>query len=120
MELTLYTEEFFNSAHLLKDYDGKCSRMHGHTWKISLWVKGSAKDRDKIGILWDFNNLNKIINKLDHQYLNDILNKNPSVENLTIYIYESLKKDYKKLKFKVRVYESIIKKESYCEAGDFQ
>jgi 6-pyruvoyltetrahydropterin/6-carboxytetrahydropterin synthase len=24
----------FDSAHFLKDYHGKCERMHGHTYKI--------------------------------------------------------------------------------------
>jgi len=119
LELTLYTEEYFNSAHLLKGYEGKCARMHGHTWKICVWVKGSDKERDNVGILWDFNNLGKIINDFDHQFLNDVINNNPSVENLALYVYETLKKNHKKLKFKIRIYESIIKKESYCETGDF-
>jgi len=40
MIITLYTEEFFNAAHLLENYNGKCSEIHGHTWKVSLWIKG--------------------------------------------------------------------------------
>ncbi len=119
MELTLYTEGYFNAAHHLENYDGKCSQMHGHTWKISLWIRGDEKKRDKAGILWDFNKLNKIINELDHKYLNEVLNINPTVENISLYIFNTLKKDSPDLLFKVRIYESIIKKESYCEVGDF-
>lgn len=117
--LTLYTEEFFSSAHRLQDYEGKCSQLHGHTWKVCVWVRGDEKLKNKIGLLWDFNNLKKIINDLDHKYLNDIIQGNPSVENLTTYIYRSVKKDFPKLQFRIRVYESIIKKESFCETGDF-
>ena len=119
MILTLYTEEYFNSAHLLEGYDGKCSQIHGHTWKISVWIKGDENKKNKIGILWDFNNLNKLVNKLDHKYLNDVMKKNPTVENITIYIYNIFKNEHPDLDFKIRIYESIIKKEAYCEAGDF-
>ena len=119
MELTLYTEDYIDSAHSLLNYDGKCSKIHGHTWKISLWIKGDDSLLDKSGILWDFGNLKKITSSLDHANLNEIINESPSVENISIFIYTKLKKDYPKLKFKLRIYEKIIKKESYCEIGDF-
>ncbi len=117
--LNLYTEEFFNAAHLLCGYDGKCSQMHGHTWKICVWIRGDESSVDDVGILWDFNNLKKIIDRLDHKYLNEVLNNNPSVENLTLFVYKELKNGSPALEFKIRIYESIIKRESYCEAGDF-
>ena len=119
MTLTLYTEGFFNAAHLLNGYNGKCSQLHGHTWKVCVWIKGEEEKKDSVGILWDFGNLKKITNQLDHKSLNDILPENPSVENIAIFIYNKLKKDSPDLLFKVRIYESIIKKESYCETGDF-
>lgn len=119
MELTLFTEGYFNAAHHLENYDGKCSQMHGHTWKVCLWIKGEEEKRDKAGILWDFNKLNKILHELDHKYLNEVLKINPTVENISFYIYDFLKKDSPDLLFRVRVYESIIKKESFCEVGDF-
>ena len=119
MIITLYTEDFFNAAHLLKDYNGKCSEIHGHSWKVSLWIRGEESQKDNIGILWDFNNLKKIIEQFDHKNLNNILPSNPTVENITIFLYKQLKNDYPKLLFKVRVYENITKKESFCEIGDF-
>ena len=119
MQIMLYTEEFFNAAHQLVGYDGKCSEIHGHSWKVSVWVKGEEKQKDKVGILWDFNNLKNIVDKLDHKMLNEVLDDNPSVENLSKYIYTKLKQNHLELHFKVRVYESVIKKESYCEVGDF-
>ncbi|HOJ62953.1 MAG TPA: 6-carboxytetrahydropterin synthase [Spirochaetota bacterium] len=119
MELTLYTEDYFDSSHFLLNYDGKCGNIHGHTWKICLWVKGDSSQLDNSGILWDFNNLKKIVSKLDHKNLNEIFNFSPSVENISLYIYQELKQNCPFLKFRIRIYEKIVKKESYCELGDF-
>ncbi len=119
MTLTLYTENYFDSAHFLENYDGKCSNLHGHTWKIAVWVRGDSSQLDKIGLLWDFTNLKKILDGLDHKILNDVLKKNPTAENITIYVFQKLKSDFENLLFKVRVYEKIIGEGSYCEAGDF-
>lgn len=119
MKLTLYTEGYFSAAHHLENYNGKCADIHGHTWKVSLWIRGDQDKLDSVGLLWDFNKLNKILHELDHKDLNSILKINPTVENLSLYIYKRLKDDSPYLEFKIRVYESIIKKESYCELGDF-
>jgi len=119
MLLKLYTEDFFNAAHYLKGYNDKCSELHGHSWKICVWVQAEENKKNSIGLLWDFNNLKKIIDSLDHKSLNNILNVNPTVENLVLFIYNELKKNDPDLEFKVRIYESITKKESFCETGDF-
>jgi 6-pyruvoyltetrahydropterin/6-carboxytetrahydropterin synthase len=119
MKLELYTESYFSSAHILDGYPGKCSQLHGHTWKVCVWVRGDESDLDDVGILWDFSNLDKTTDELDHRYINDIVGINPTAENITVYIYKELKKDSSHLDFRIRVYESIVKKESYCEAGDF-
>ena len=57
-----------------------------------------SHDLDEIGIVYDFKKLksllNKIIDKLDHQYLNDISPfdiLNPTSENVAKYIFDSLK-----------------------------
>lgn len=35
----LKAEKTFDSAHFLSNYDGKCSNIHGHTWKVVVEVK---------------------------------------------------------------------------------
>jgi 6-pyruvoyltetrahydropterin/6-carboxytetrahydropterin synthase len=119
MFLTLYTEEYFSAAHHIEGYDGKCSQLHGHTWKVCVWVKGNETIKQANGILWDFNNLKKITNSFDHTCLNDTLEDNPTVENITANIYKDLKNENAELLFKVRVYENLHSRHSYCEAGDF-
>jgi 6-pyruvoyltetrahydropterin/6-carboxytetrahydropterin synthase len=119
MYLTLYTEDFFNAAHFLKGYDGKCSELHGHSWKVCVWIQGEDSQKNSVGLLWDFNNLKALINEFDHKNLNEVFKENPSVENLARHAYKKFKDKNPELKFKVRIYESITKKESYCETGDF-
>ena len=49
---TLSIETAISAAHLLRDYEGPCSRIHGHNWKIRVEV--SANELDKHGIAIDF------------------------------------------------------------------
>lgn len=111
--MKLKTEGTFDAAHHLVGYKGKCANVHGHTWRVIVWAEGSFLSTNKTGILWDFTNLKKILDELDHTDLNEIFVKDsPTAENIAYYILGILKTDYKKeklanfLEFKVRVYES--------------
>jgi len=112
----LRIESDFDAAHKLVGYEGKCAELHGHTWKVEVFVVGQKLN--DIGVLVDFNmleeRLNKIIERLDHKFLNDIKEiGNPTCENLSKYIFENLKDLPKNVKLeKVRVWESG---KSWCE-----
>ena len=124
-KLILHTETTIDSAHYLKNYDGKCANLHGHTWFIEVWVKGSPRQLDDVGILFDFTHIKKIKEKFDHKLINELdyfaidIPINPTAENITMIIYEELKKIRHDLEYKVRVYETKVGKETYCEYGDF-
>lgn len=121
--LTLHTEVVIDSCHKLKDYEGQCSRLHGHTWLVEIWIKGEPYQKDKVGILFDFGNVKKIKDIFDHQFLNEIPpfdTINPTAENLTEHFYCKLKTENPNLMFKVRVYETKIGKETWCEFGDWE
>ena len=123
MKLTLYTETFIDSAHQLRGYNGPCCNIHGHIWKLGIWIKGTEDQLDRVGILYDFTRIKEIHNLLDHKFINDIppFNKvNPTAENLVMFIYNTLKNKSPELLFKVRVYETPVGKETYCEGGDFE
>lgn len=64
----------FASAHLLRDYPGDCSRLHGHNWKVEMMVV--ARKLNSNGITIDFREIKKqtkvVVKLLDHQYLNEI------------------------------------------------
>lgn len=122
MEITLYTEIAIDSCHQLRGYDGACSRMHGHTWFVRLWIKGDESEKDEVGILYDFGNVKKLKDIYDHRFLNEIPpfdEMNATAENITRVIYDELKLQKPQLKFKVRLYETKVGKETYCEMGDF-
>jgi 6-pyruvoyltetrahydropterin/6-carboxytetrahydropterin synthase len=119
VELTLYTEGYFDAAHYIERHAGKCSRLHGHTWKICVWIKGDDSLLDTNGILWDFGNLKEITDRYDHQTLNEIIPGNPTAELLVKDVYERLKRMNTDLLFRVRVYENTVSRESWCEGGDF-
>lgn len=121
--LTLHTEVVIDSSHQLRGYDGNCSRLHGHTWFIEVWIKGDPKFKDEVGILFDFGNVKKIKDQFDHQFLNDIApfdKINSTAENLVEHFYNELKENRSELFFKVRVYETKVGKETWCEFGDWE
>lgn len=119
-EYILHTEFAFDAAHSLEGYEGKCSQLHGHTWFVEVWIKGCATELQSNGILFDFGNVKTIKDKLDHKHLNKALpGMNPTAENLAHYIYDCLWLINSKLKYKVRLYETKVGKETWCEYGDF-
>lgn len=122
MLLRLYTETVIDSCHKLIGYDGKCQNLHGHSWKICVWIRGDSKYKDEVGILFDFGNIKSIKEKYDHKLLNEIPpfdRINPTAENISETIYNELNSIRPELDFKIRVYETAVGKETYCEVGDF-
>jgi 6-pyruvoyltetrahydropterin/6-carboxytetrahydropterin synthase len=107
----------FNAAHKLKGYSGKCAKLHGHTWRVEVFVIG--KKLDEVGMLVDFEVLKKRIKEVTEKFDHNLLNNfeeigNPTSENIARYIFESLK-DFLPGNFrleKVRVWESSS---SWCE-----
>ncbi len=95
-------EFWFDAAHRVVDYSGKCENLHGHTYKLVVTVSGDIKSN---GMVLDFAILKriveeKIINFLDHKYLNDLF-ENPTTELIASWIYNTLTAELKKLDCKV-------------------
>lgn len=83
----------FDSAHYLENYNGKCERLHGHTYKLEVCLTGQ---KDEAGLVFDFSELKKIVNeqiitRLDHNLLNKTLDFNPSAENILEWVWNQLK-----------------------------
>lgn len=82
----------FEAAHHLPNYNGACSRLHGHSYKMQVTVSGSV---DEItGMVMDFNVLktivkDKVVDRYDHQNLNNFF-VNPTAENMVIHIFRDL------------------------------
>ena len=91
----LSIETAISAAHLLRDYEGPCSRLHGHNWKIRVEV--NSDELDKHGIAIDFLDLKnitwKVIGKFDHNNFNDISpfdELNPTAEHIVKYFYDEI------------------------------
>lgn len=98
-------------AHNLKlDYESKCSNLHGHNWIVTVYMKSETLDQN--GMVMDFTHIKKEIHdKLDHQYLNDIVDFNPTAENIAKWIADQLGKkcyrvDVQESEGNVATYES--------------
>jgi 6-pyruvoyltetrahydropterin/6-carboxytetrahydropterin synthase len=112
------TKEFrFEMAHALFGHDGPCKNIHGHSYILSITVKGEPErmdDSPKEGMVMDFSDLKRIVNEeiikeFDHAL---VLSKNvpdallnslkdnkliicdfqPTCENLVSFFAEKLKK----------------------------
>jgi 6-pyruvoyltetrahydropterin/6-carboxytetrahydropterin synthase len=87
----------FAAAHRLRDYEGACSRLHGHNWKVE--IEAEATSLNELGMAIDFKLLKEAaraaVNNLDHRVLNEVTpfdRKNPTAENLAAYLYEALRR----------------------------
>jgi 6-pyruvoyltetrahydropterin/6-carboxytetrahydropterin synthase len=82
---------YFDAAHFLPNYKGKCESPHGHTYRLEVEVEGELGGG---GMVLDFNEIKKVverevIEKLDHSSMNDVL-PNPTSENITQWIWSKL------------------------------
>ena len=94
--MQIYKEFNIEAAHRLPNVpEGhKCARLHGHSFKVSIYVEGPVGDDS--GWVMDFADIKKVFApiyaQLDHHYLNDIKGlDNPTSENLAKWIWDRLK-----------------------------
>lgn len=97
---TLVKEFRFEAAHRLPSHDGKCRRLHGHSWVCRLVVRGDTLQgagSPKSGMLLDYGQIKLALapileGQLDHHYLNESLPlENPTSECIAQWLYERLK-----------------------------
>jgi len=92
----LRVEEEFSAAHFLSHYKGKCEKLHGHNYRVRLWLCGEKLDEG--GMLFDFSimkkKLREVLALLDHSNLNDIeiFRGDPSAERIAKFIFEEIQK----------------------------
>jgi 6-pyruvoyltetrahydropterin/6-carboxytetrahydropterin synthase len=87
----------YDSAHFLRNYHGKCERLHGHRYVVELAL--TSETLDESGIAYDFvdvkRHLRDLANELDHNNLNDLPPFDvvePSAENQARFFYDELKR----------------------------
>ncbi len=111
----------FAAAHKLNDYQGQCSNVHGHTWKVEISV--TSDHLNESSMVMDFKDLKTalliILDRYDHGYLNEISpfdTLNPTAENIAREIYQDFKAVCTGCKLsKVKVWESASSCATYWE-----
>lgn len=125
------SEASFDAAHFLKGYEGKCGNIHGHRWRVVVYVRGEKlKDvLNEKGMIMDFTDfkikLKEISERFDHKLIYEdgslkdstircleeegfaLVNVpfRTTAENFSKYIYKELKKDSPEID-RVEVYET--------------
>lgn len=118
----LIITDHFSSAHYLREYEGACENLHGHTWNVEIAI-GSDKV-NKIGLVVDFkelkDDLKRIVERWDHICLNDLpefKDMNPSTENMARWLYKEFQRNLPQdvhMKYS-RVWESNSASVKYTE-----
>ncbi len=118
--MMLLTKIFhFDMAHVLKDYDGPCRNIHGHSYELRVTVKGEPindPQSPKNGMVMDLHDLKclvneQIVNRLDHAFVLSsamptdfleivqrdfekvvVVDYQPTSENLILYMVHRLQK----------------------------
>lgn len=88
----------FEASHRLEHHDGKCCRLHGHTYRLELVFTGAVRPPragdPQSGFVVDFGVLEEVVKgelidaHLDHTHLNDAIPELPytSAEYLSAWI----------------------------------
>ena len=112
-------EDSFDAAHCLRDYEGACSRLHGHTYRVRAAFRfDSLADS---GLAFDFRKakavVRTVLDYLDHQYINDLAEfsvQNPSAEAIAKLIFDRVKESVPQT-YSVSVWETATACATYFE-----
>jgi 6-pyruvoyltetrahydropterin/6-carboxytetrahydropterin synthase len=98
MSIIKITKQFsFEMAHALRNYDGLCRNIHGHSYKMDITLAGQPlhdENSPKNGMVMDFGDLKRLVNEevislLDHAL---VLNSKTDAQ-----LVEVLKQNYEKI-----------------------
>lgn len=138
----LKTEHSFDSAHFLAGYEGKCSNIHGHRWRVEIEVQSEAlKSGGQLdGMIIDFGDLKSdvkdMVDYFDHaliiqentmreQTLNCLVEDGfkvlqvgfrPTAENFAAFFFRIMKEKGYNVK-SATVYETPTNSASYEEGS---
>ena len=94
---TVSAQAHYDAAHFLRNYQGKCAKLHGHRYVVEAAVR--LQTLDDSGIAFDFADLKGALrglaDGLDHENLNELpqfQGVETSAENQARWFFEELKK----------------------------
>lgn len=91
----LSVETTISAAHYLKGYEGPCSDLHGHNWRIVAEVESGQLN--EVGMVIDFKDLSDILRDTARRYDHVTLNQiepfdriNPTAEHISRLIFTEM------------------------------
>ena len=93
---SIRTEFEFEASHKLDlPYESKCVNLHGHSYRAAATFQPLSGELNDVGMIVDFTVIKKIIkekieDRLDHAYLNDIFEVNATAEYMSKWICDEL------------------------------
>lgn len=98
MTWTLSKSYRFEASHVLPKHLGKCGRLHGHSWTMTVEVVGRSLNvaGPESGMVIDYGRISAVVRPildgfLDHHHLNETTGlANPTSEELSRWIFEKL------------------------------
>lgn len=121
----LNTEFKFDAAHFIEGYDGKCGRMHGHTYKVrmtavseklnpSAYLKTPDMVCDFKELKWAAKDAPK--GGLDHSVINEVIPVPTTAECIAQYIHrETMKRLPDGIELTVTLWETADSWVEYSE-----
>jgi len=116
----------FSAAHRLRDYNGKCERLHGHNYRIHVTARSSSTGRG--GMVIDFTELKQaasaVLDRFDHRFLNEVSpfdTVEPSAENIAKVVFQGLEQELGEsgpMLYSVSVWESDSSRATYFRDAD--
>lgn len=115
---TISKEFHFSASHQLKGLaeNHPCSRLHGHNYIVEVQLQ--SEELDEKGFVVDYGGLSiikdYIDSVLDHKHLNDVMDNNPTAENIATSLYKIFKLHFPQL-WAVTISETPKTKATYYE-----
>lgn len=93
----------FEASHILRRDDwsdaeneavfGNCARLHGHSYRLIVTLRGPIDP--ETGMVMNFRDVKqlvreRVVNRLDHQHLNDVIGGMTTAENLLYWMADQL------------------------------